>query len=82
MVEMLLLSSSSTSSILECDRKCVVLSCSKLDNSFVPKSYQIGSWKWLRNTMAKSPNVMYFTISSYMYHLAVPLMRVCWKRHK
>jgi hypothetical protein len=31
--------------------------------------------------MSKSPKVDYFPLSSSMYHLAVPSIRVCWNKH-
>jgi hypothetical protein len=59
---------------------CMALSCSKLANNYVPTSYRAGSWKWFRKTMEKSPKVEYLPLSSSIYHLETPPVRVRWNK--
>jgi hypothetical protein len=50
--------------------------------SSVPVSYQIGSWKWVKNSIArelKSPKEFH---DSSIYHFFVEPMRVLWKSLK
>ena len=56
----------------------VALSYWKVDNKSIPKSYQTRSWKWLRNTLAKSQKLSNATKGSSMYHFAAVLVRVLW----
>ena len=52
----------------------VALSYGKVDNKSVPKSYQTGSWKWLRNTLTKSQRLSNTAEGSSMYHFAAALV--------
>ena len=58
---------------------CVALFFPKFDNNSVPESYQTRSWKWLRNTVAKSRKQSYAVEGSSMYHFAATWVNVLWK---
>ena len=58
---------------------CVALFCWKVDNKSVPASYQTGSWKWLRNTVAKSTKSWYAPEGSSMYHFVATWVTILWK---
>ena len=50
----------------------------KVDNKSVPKSYRTGSWKWLRNALAKSQKLLKAAEGSSIYHFSVVLVKVLW----
>ena len=54
----------------------VALSYRKVDNKSVLKSYRTGSWKWLRNTLAKSQKLLNATEGNSIYHFVALLVRV------
>ena len=56
----------------------VALFCLKVDNKSVPKSYQTGSWKWLRKALAKSQKLLKGTEGNSIYHLAAIPVKVLW----
>ena len=50
----------------------------KVDNKSVSKSYRTGSWKWLRNALAKSQKLLNTAEGNWMYHFVAVLVKVLW----
>ena len=54
----------------------------KIDNKSIPKLYWTESWKWLRNTLAKSQKLLKAAEGNSMYHFVTVLVKVLWNSLK
>ena len=53
--------------------------CWKEVKNSVPESYQVGSWKWCMNALAKLPKSTKPADGSSIYHLVTAPIKVLWK---
>ena len=51
-----------------------------LVRSFIPVSYLIGNWKWVKKVVAKVVKLSKEALGNSMYHLAAKPVSVFWKR--
>ena len=52
---------------------------SKEVNNSIPKSYQIGSWKWCKQEFPKFPKSTKLAVGNLIYHFAAAPIKVLWK---